>query len=264
MNKKEIILLSILSIAIILCIVPLISAQYYGGAFSYIDLGQGIRQVIDQGTMFLTPVFEILLGDYSGSNFLFTKVLILIILFVLIDTILKRIPIFEGSRNIASIVSLIVSIIAIRFISEDQLYAIILPYSVLGIALTSILPFMIFTYFIYSTDMPGIGRKLAWLFFMAVFGVTWFYKWNELTGFGNTLYLWTAVIMGGMFLFDRSIQAYLRGENIKDWEKKATDKEIAALQEESQRIAAVDSAQADRRRRQIKQRLWKLGAGPRI
>jgi hypothetical protein len=264
MNKKEIILLSILSIAIILCIVPLISAQFYGGGFSYIDLGQGVRDVIDQMTNLLTPVFEVLLGDYSGSNFFFTKILLLIVLFVLINTILKRIPAFEGNNGVVMIISLVVSIIAIRFISEDQLYAIILPYSVLGIALTSILPFMIFAYFIYSTDMPGIGRKFAWLFFIAVFGVTWFYKWNELTGFGNTLYFWTAVVMGGMFLFDRSIQAYLRGENIKDWEKKATDKEIAALQEEAQRIAAVDSVPADRRRRQIKQRLWKLGAGSKI
>jgi len=244
-----------------------VSAQYYGSSpFSYLDLGQGVRQIIDQSVNFLAPIFEVVLGDYSGSEFFFTKVLLLILLFAIIYFVLERTPLFEGKRGIVYIIALIISVIAIRFISENQLVnMILLPYGTLGIALTTILPFLIFAYFIHTTDMPGIGRKLSWLFFGIIFFILWVYKADGIGEIGNQIYFWTMLAMVIMLIFDKRIHAYFKGLDVKKFEQEAHDNEIVNLQNQLGQI--INSAVGGRLSRdqelradKIRRRLRKLGA----
>ena len=61
------------------------------------------------------------------------------------------------------IVALIVSILSVRFMSENNfILGLLLPYTTLGVALITIIPFLIFAYGVHTTGLPGIGRKIAW------------------------------------------------------------------------------------------------------
>src|SRR3989338_4800372 len=75
---------------LIIIIIPLISAQFY---FPDINLAEGANQLIDQTTKFGTPFFEKIIGEYSTSEFFFSKILLLILLIIIIKNVLEKTPI---------------------------------------------------------------------------------------------------------------------------------------------------------------------------
>ncbi len=265
-GKRSLNLILLISIVSLFSILTFISAQPYGGygsGFGFIDLGEGIRQIIDQATRFLAPLFEVILGDYSGSEFFFTKILVLALLFVVIYWILERVPALRGYRNIAMLISLIVSILAVRFISENELVnGILLPYGVLGVALTTLIPFMIFAYGIHTTDLSGAGRKIAWAVFALIFFILWVYKYPELNPIANQIYLWALVAVIIVMIFDKSIHAYFAGADMKKFSKNLTTRQIADLQVELGRLrnSPVMSNEIERRIQQIERDMRHLRA----
>lgn len=241
--------------------IPLISAQFLGN----IDLGEGMREIIYQITEFLRPVLEIIIGDYSGSEFFFAKVMVLLLMLVIIYWILNKIPLFEGYRNITIIISLIVSILSVRFMSENELIAgILLPYGTLGVAITTILPFFIFAYGIHATGMPGLGRKIGWVFFGVVFIVLWITKYDQLNKISNYIYIGTIATVAIMLAFDKSIHAYFRGQDIRQFERVAIESQIANLQADLNRLlresGPAPSPEQRRTIERIRRRLRNLGA----
>ncbi|MFA5020304.1 MAG: hypothetical protein WC533_04355 [Candidatus Pacearchaeota archaeon] len=265
MSKKENnILFYGLIIILTIFTIQLVSAQYYGNsALSYIDLGQGMRDLIDQVVRITTPIFEVLLGDYdSGSELFFTKVMFLILIFIVIMAIMQKVAIFEGNRGATFVISSVISIIATRFLTDNQLIqGILLPYGALGIAITTIFPFLIFGYFIYHTEMSGMGRKLSWTFFGVTFIVLWLYKSSEIGALGNQIYFWTILAIGVLIIFDKHVNAYFRGEDVKKWMESSKDREIADLQVEWAKYEPIDSPQAERQRKRIQKRMRRLGGG---
>lgn len=256
MNKK------ILIVFFLTLILPLISAQ---SLFQNLDLGEGMRQLIDQAIGFGTPVFEIIIGDYSGSEFFFAKVMLLFLLVVVIYIILDRLPIFEGLRNISMIISIIISVLAVRFISENQLIlGILLPYGTLGVALTAALPFLIWTYGVHSLGISGLGRRIAWIFFGIVFITLWIYKSTDIGPLGNQIYFWTSIAIAAMIFFDRRIHAYFSGADMRRYERTLSDKQISDLQAELSRLLreSEPSPSPEQRRtiERIRRRLRHLGA----
>ena len=261
MNKKRVMIIFILSLVLTLSI-NLISAQ--NSLFNQIDLKTGMQKIIDQAVGFFTPVFEVVIGDYSGSEFFFAKVLFLLLLLVVIYIILDKVPIFEGYRGVVMIVSLIVSILSVRFMSEnDFIVGLLLPYTTLGIAITTIVPFLIFAYGIHVTGLPGIGRKMAWAFFGIIFIILWIYKSDQINPIGNQIYFWTIILIGGMLICDRRVHAYFRGHNIKDWERQQGEAEINTLQMRLNELIRNGGANPSRtninERKRIVRRLNKLG-----
>ena len=260
--KKRNSLIAILSSLFAIIILPLISAQYGGyGAFSNLNLGEGVRQIINQIILFGAPVFELILGDYAGSEFFFTKILLMVLLIVIIDMILLRVQLFEGNPRIAGIVAIIVSVMAVRFISENELItAILLPYGTLGIALTTILPFLIFFYFIYSSGMHGLGRKLSWIFFALVLFILWLYKSPEIGNMGalgNQIYLWSFVVMGIIVLFDKRIKLYFEGLEGKEAQRAIIDDRIAKLEADRNYIQGQTGNTPSREQRETLRRIDK-------
>ena len=261
MNKKRVMIIFILSLVLTLSI-NLISAQ--NSLFNQIDLKTGMQKIIDQAVGFFTPVFEVVIGDYSGSEFFFAKVLFLLLLLVVIYIILDKVPIFEGYRGVVMIVSLIVSILSVRFMSEnDFIVGLLLPYTTLGIAITTIVPFLIFAYGIHVTGLPGIGRKMAWAFFGIIFIILWIYKSDQINPIGNQIYLWTIVLIGGMLIFDRRVHAYFRGADMKRFERVSVENEIANLQADLHRIMVnagpSPSPEQKRTMERIRRRIRHLG-----
>ncbi|MFA5992413.1 MAG: hypothetical protein WC796_01760 [Candidatus Pacearchaeota archaeon] len=261
--KKRVLMLVIGILLLSSVIVPLVSAQYYGGGgMWYINLGEGMRQIIEQVTSFFTPVFQYLLGDYSTGEIFFTKILFFILLSILIYAALVNVPLFKDYGNkIPLIISAIVSIIAVRFIADnDIINAIILPYGAVGIAMGTSIPFIIFGYFIYQWGLPGVARKLAWIFFGVVIFVLWSYKTDKIGDIGNQIYLIMFIVIVVTVIFDRRIAAYFKGAELKQWEEDARGNEIVNLQREYQEALAVKSKESEAKQKRILRRLYRLGA----
>src|SRR3989344_4636728 len=91
------------------------SASAY--TFGSVDLRQGSEQVIQWITDFAEPFLRVLLGgqDYTGL-LLFEKFLIFIILLGFVYIALSRIPMLDDHRNVVKIISVIVPLLAVRFI----------------------------------------------------------------------------------------------------------------------------------------------------
>jgi len=257
MNSKRggTIFLLVLSI---LVITPFISAAQ--GDFFY-EAQATIRPVIDSILGILNPFLEVAVGDYSTSQFFFAKVLLFILLFVVLSSIMKELPRIGDNKAVANIVSLIISILAVRFMSENQLIlGVLLPYGTLGIAITTIIPFMAFFYFLHASKMGGAGRKLAWGFFIIVFFVLWNARYEQLDPLGNRIYGWGLVLMIAVLIFDKSVHRYFSDVETNRFVKQANEGLAARLQGEYQDLVNVQSKEAERRRKAIRKTLRRLGA----
>lgn len=250
MNKKSVFIVLIV-LSILPIILPVVNAQYYGsGPFSGLDLGQGVRQLIDQTTNFFKPIFQAILGDYEDNTFFFTKVLLFILLFVVIFFILTRMPIFEGYRGVNYVIAMVISIIAIRFISENQLIlGILLPYGTLGVALTTAIPFLIIFYGIHAANFSSLGRRLSWGFFGIVFVILWIYKSPNLSPISNQIYLWSLIALLVVFIFDKRIHYYFRGLEGKKAEEAIVDEKIAMLESKRDQLQAYAGPSPSREQR---------------
>ncbi len=260
MNTKRGLALFTLTITLSILFITLVSAQF-GGGFSNIDLGEGVRQIIDQGTRFLVPIFELLLGpnSYSGSELFFTQVMILILLFVVVFMVLERLPLTQGYRGISMTISLVISLLAVRFMSQNDI--------ILGVVVTTLLPFLVLAYGTHHMGLSGMGRRIVWGFVGIVFMVLWIYSADSLGTLANYIYIFSLIGVIIMFIFDRRISAYFRGEDIRRFESESKESEINTLQGRLRYL--IDSAGPNpsqtnlNERRRIVNRLRRLGSGPR-
>jgi len=136
----------------------------------------------------------------------------------------------KNNRGISFLVSLIIAVLAVRFIPETELIrAMILPYNVMGIAILSILPFVIYFFFIHKSGMGSIGRRLAWAFYAVIFGVLWYNRYDSLSPMGNQIYGWMLAVVGICLLLDKQIHEYFGSIEIKDARNRSIDHRINAL-----------------------------------
>jgi hypothetical protein len=207
---------------------PIISAQLIPG----VNLEQGARDLINEAINFGTPFFEIVIGDYSGSEFFFGKILLLILLIIIIKNILDKTPIGENNRNASIVISLIVSILAIRFINENSFFeAIFIQYGVLGIAITTILPMVIFFYFVHNTKVGTFGRKIFWAIYAVTMTGIWISKSSEIPEVANWIYI-IIITASVVFIFiDKNIHAYFGLADFKKFEKKQNREAILRAKE---------------------------------
>ncbi len=154
------------------------------------------------------PIFGALLGTSSVNDFLFTKVLLLILLFAVISMVLKNITIFRGQRSITFLVSGIVSILAVRYMGEDSfIIGALLPYGALGIAMTILLPLIIYFMFVNTSVAGGFGRRFAWFVYGVVLLLLWGSR-SDMSSSADWLYLLGIGFVLLNLLFDKSIHAY--------------------------------------------------------
>jgi hypothetical protein len=223
-------LLGIISAFFILKLIPLVSAYSWG--YGYFDLRQGSEQVIRWIEDFAAPFFEILIGEYSGGEFFFAKCLMLILLFVIIIFVLEKSDFLgmKKNRGVSFLVSLIMSILAVRFIPETEIIrAMILPYNVMGIAILSILPFILYFFFIQYSNLGSIGRRLAWSLYAIIFGVLWYNRYDSLSTLGNQIYGWMLALVIICMIFDKQIHEYFGSVEFKDARNRSIDHRINAL-----------------------------------
>src|SRR3989344_5047270 len=166
-NKKRTLILSVLMGFTLL--LPYVSAQLF-----FTTPSEFINDAIRGVTDVFEPVLRALFGNFGGEDFLFAKMLLGILLFVIINVVIKRLPMFRDNKSVSIIVALVISLLAIRFINENDLVnGILLPYGTLGVAITTLLPFFIFFYFLHDSQMGPFGRRAGWFLFGVIFLVLW-------------------------------------------------------------------------------------------
>ena len=172
------------------------------------NLATGMNQLIDVVESLLGPLFYFLLGPTTGGFFLFEKILFFLIVLSVVYVSLSTIgPFKENDKKVVKwIVVLAVSILSVRFLNDFQIIqSILLPYSVIGVALTSIIPFLIYFWFVQSFKDNQTLRKILWVFYIVVFMAIWSNRYEEL-GKISWFYFWSAIAAGLFLLFDGTIR----------------------------------------------------------
>jgi len=260
MNKKKS-LLGIISAFFILKLIPLVSAYSWG--YGYLDLRQGSDQVIRWVEDFAAPFFEILIGEYSGGEFFFAKCLMLILLFIVIMFILEKSDFLgmKKNRGISFLVSLIIAVLAVRFIPDTEIIrAMILPYNVMGIAILSILPFVIYFFFIHYSEMGTIGRRLAWSFYAVIFGVLWYNRYDSLSPLGNQIYGWMLAVVIICMLIDKQIHGYFGVMEMKEADKKRLLYRQGNLLDQADKIEKINTPNAKKMADKLREEAAEVGA----
>jgi len=206
MNKKSLVFFIAFSLLAVIFVGEFASAQFFRGS--------GTRGVVDatiEGLNdFFGPIFGALLGTDYYDEFLFARVLLFFILLFLVRIALQQIPRLEDQKGVVWIVAIIVSILSVRYMTDFAFVsAVLIPYGVLGIALTTILPFLIFFYFVHHTIRSGVGRKIAWFVYLIILAGIWLNRSGELTETANFIYFAVFVLIIALLLFDRKIREYL-------------------------------------------------------
>lgn len=197
-------------------------ASAYGYS-NYIGSSQNIlNNLISAGSPLieavLGPVTDV--GEFSPGEMLFMKFLIFLLLFIIIQAVLKKIPLFSDNNAVITILSVAIPIIGIRFMSANEMiYGILLPYGTLAAALMIILPYVIFFFFIHNSGLRASGRRLAWIVFLIIFLALWLSRYDSQSIVINQIYIWSTLVLILTATFDKKINAYLRLGSIKKWYK---------------------------------------------
>ena len=221
----------------------------------------GIGNFIEQVGNSIGEILAPIIGSYDSSEFLFAKILLFFLLFAIIFVALSKIDLFAGNRAVHVTITLIVSILSVRYIKEGEfINAILLPYSALGIAISLFLPLLIYFYFVHFSGIGPFGRRTAWFIYGIVFLVLWGSRPYEDLGAANWVYLIGIGFILINLLFDKSIHQYLGLAGLARWRERAEDARISRLQAEYHEIRDVESVHAKRRKLQIMRELKRYNA----
>ncbi|MEK6847318.1 MAG: hypothetical protein AABY16_04070 [Nanoarchaeota archaeon] len=250
-------------------------------------VADGAKSLYDK---ILEPFGKFLLGRTTDTGELFFgKLLLFVLLLSIIWLVVDKFPLMSGKRKTGFVVAAIVSILAVRFITPDWLDAVILPYSVMGIAMTSLLPFIL--YFFFVKDLPNRSmRKIAWILAAVIFFGLFLYRNAAVTstvsgsinfddahfsfskttpGFNPTyIYLFTALASLLMLWLDGTIQrglAKARYQDLADIKKVERRAELVEDYDKVQERFAkriISKADANRIIAGLKNRATAFGVDP--
>jgi len=193
MNKKTKFLF--LGFIFIMLILPsFVSAQWF------VDLRQGAEDLV----YLVEDIFEPILGAIWGPELLIEKVALFVVLVAFIYIAISRVPQLDENKRLVWVITFAISILATRFFSDwDWFRSVLMPYSILGVVIGSVVPLMIFFFFIESFNSSFL-RKVGWIVFVVIFFALWITNIDE---FGSIAYWYLAA--AGLclifLLFDRSI-----------------------------------------------------------
>jgi len=173
----------VLSSLFLALLIPIVSAQYEG----------------------VYSMFSFLFGAGENEAFMFLKAGIWIVLFAIIFWLAKKM--FSGSKGIATIFSIVVSLISIRFIPDEYIYYIGSAYGVFGIVVL-ILAIIGGTLLILNSYFPIKEHKafgvvwalfyffIAWVFHQLTDIVTGIYQVDELLPVIGPWGKWVCIVLG--------------------------------------------------------------------
>jgi hypothetical protein len=226
---KNKLFLGIISLIFVIGLVSLVSA--YSSTVDLLRIREGSQTLIQLAVDWAEPFLQALLGgnSYTGE-LLFEKFLLFILFFSFIWLSLKQVKVFTDQKAVMLVITFVVSILAIRYMDFMWINTIIQRYQVLGIAITSLIPFVIFFFFINSIfPENSVLRKLGWILFICIY--IGMYITTPDNNFG-IFYFWTAIVGIIFLLMDGTIARLRIMQKYKESSSDNLRKEVAKLQED--------------------------------
>ncbi|MDO8517010.1 MAG: hypothetical protein Q7S33_02695 [Nanoarchaeota archaeon] len=209
---------------------------------------------------------------FGTSELLFEKVLFLFILISFVYVVIRRFPAFQDNPAVVWIITLSVAILSTRFMTDfSWVQAILLPYGVLGVTLLSLIPFVIFFYYVEFSIESELLRKISWTLYSVIFIGLWWSRY-PLIGSPAWIFVATAFISILMILFDGTIRGFFVRSAINKGLKDSNVLAMVKLQKDIKDLnnalnTATGSAQIDNILKQIKEakhKLKQMSKGPYI
>lgn len=199
----SILLVSIFLISFVSAITP---EEFFSGALGSIN--SFLRYLIGN-----SEEFTLAGVTYALEGVILAKFLLLILVLGIVWSVLEFAPIVRDGWP-RWVVSIIVSLLGVRFLPNEYITTILLPYNTMAVAMTAIIPFIIFALFVEKGINNSLGRKTAWLFFGIIFAGLWGYRvWVDqsslrLTETAQWIYPVTLIAVLIMIALDRTIHGY--------------------------------------------------------
>lgn len=178
------------------------------------ELGDSVRNLVKQVEDVVTPIAQFAFGvDADTWENLLVKTLIFVLLMIILVVALEKMPLFGNSSGIVWTIAVIIGILAMRLITTRTLLEFIwLPSGVVGMALVTLLPFVIYFYFVESFQGRTI-RRTAWVLFAVIFVALALLRWDvlgkEVGKIGFNLG-WMYLIVGAFAIISAIYDSYIR------------------------------------------------------
>ncbi|MDP2946719.1 MAG: hypothetical protein Q8N88_01260 [Nanoarchaeota archaeon] len=207
---------------------------------------EGTRQLLDGAREIFLVILQFLFNlsyDLEIYNqFLFAKIILMILIFIIVYTVCKK-TIFKDyvddkkkGKPVLYIISAAIAILSIRYLPDEYIQAILLPYSSLGVGLSVFLPLFIFFYFLQdSANVGSFGRRAGWVIFGASFIALWSARYDELSE-ANWIYWIGVAFIIFSFIFDKKLHEYFALKEIREHRKEYHNRMWADYQESIQKI----------------------------
>lgn len=163
----------------------------------------------------ITPLLQLILGISNGDvgQLLFERFLFALVIVAVVYAVLQRVPIFRDSDFALWTTTIVTAVLGVRFIASANLVeTILLSNGVFAIALLSILPFVLYFYFVeVGLRDSRILRRFAWAIYIVIFIGLWWVKSNTPNlATSAATFTWMYFASAGLalisLLIDRTIQ----------------------------------------------------------
>ncbi|VVB78996.1 Uncharacterised protein [uncultured archaeon] len=197
-----------------LLFISLVISSFLIGSVSaetgFSSVGEKVKTFMDGGLAAIGPIITPIIGETTDSPYFFAKILFFIIILSIVWLALSRVEIFYEYVVVLWTVSIAVSILAVKYMSDAQwLMTMLLPYEALGVTISAGLPFAVY-FFIVNIGMQGpkykTVRSVAWIFFGVIFIGLWFTRYD--LGDATYVYPVTALACLLMIIFDGTLQRF--------------------------------------------------------
>jgi len=98
----------------------------------------------------------------------------------------------------------------------------------MAISLSIFIPFLIYFFFIHYSVSTGLGRKLAWILFAAVFFGLWYTRQDTLEGY-DTIYMIAIIGFLLVLIFDSKIHEYFGMFEARKERRRVFNEQIAHI-----------------------------------
>jgi hypothetical protein len=191
------------------------------------SFGQVGHELVYTATDFFEPILNALFGSYS-SGYVFETLLLFVLILSLVYIAIGKVPLFHGHAGIRNILTVAISLLSIRWIDYEWFITVMSTYKLLGIVITSILPFILYFYFLYhAAEENQVIRKLGWLFWIAIYTGLWTSEYTS--PLNSIVYFWTIIAAVVCLVLDGTINRQLRAMKNMAKDQYFANREIGRL-----------------------------------
>lgn len=244
--------LIVLSILIVSFLANFVLAEDLTGITPTLNTGNGpvvaIQKFIYGAYDIIRPILEIIIGEASNTGTFLAKVMLMLIIFGIVWQVAGKTPLIKNETWTMALVSIAITILSIRWFGDESIIkTVLLPYSVFGIALTAIIPFVLW-FVLMEVELKGVNkrfsRKVGWTFFAVVFFALWIVRSGEsgeTTVAGSVgpfayIYLITAILSIIVLSLDSEFQKMLTKASIDKYSATHNSKLAKQLHKELEEI----------------------------